>query len=84
MADWRLNVTTAFVGSGIEGNPYRAQIGDDYALAWQDETGTDAAALIPATNAYIVEVVCSAAIKDLIEADSNYVVNWSEEVANVP
>ena len=48
-------------------------------LWWTDVTAQPSENLRPDPNQYIIEVRAESSVIDLIEADSNYLVNWREE-----
>lgn len=57
----------------------------DHGLAdWTDVTGQPAENITPIPNALTVEVICNQAMLDAMEADSNCVGLWSEEVVETP
>lgn len=75
-------VLTPFVGSGAEEDEYYPQLANDFALiSWKDVTGIEAANIIPATNTYQVEIVCTDPVLEAIEADNTYFVIWSENLS---
>ena len=79
---WRAEITTTWTGTGAQDDDNRPQLGDDYALRkWEDVTGQPSANLRPDPNLYVVRVECEEAVLDAIEADADYLVLWSEEIA---
>ncbi|KKL83460.1 hypothetical protein LCGC14_1974480 [marine sediment metagenome] len=82
---WEAEIVTPWIGAGIDNDPNRPQLGDDYAIKrWEDTTGQLSANLHPDPSIYIVKVLVEAAVLDAIEADNNYQVLWAEEVVDAP
>lgn len=74
----RAQLVTAWVGTGVEGDPFRPAVIDSFAVrSWRDVTGQPSTNLIPEPNAFTVEVTCDEAALEAIVA-AGYVVLWSE------
>ena len=74
------HIVTPWIGTGAAGDAFRPQLADDYAVDWQDITGQQDRQLIPAPNAYTLQVTCDDATLAAIQADANYVVLFFEVV----
>lgn len=72
-------IATPWVGDGINVH-YHPKLEDDYPYKkWMDVTGQPSANLTPAPNMYVIEVVVDDVVLTQIEADSRYLVIWSED-----
>lgn len=75
----RARVLTPWTGDGSAADPFRPQVVLHHTLTTlKDVTGQAAGQLAPAPNLLAVEVTCAAAALDALEADSRYLVLWSE------
>ena len=73
-------VITAWESVTVTGREvFAPTINNNYTLLMcVDSTNQPAENLRPKPNLYIVQIECDEATLDLIEADPNYYVNWSE------
>jgi len=80
---WSAGVLTAWTGSATSlADAHRPQLLDDYdILRFEDITRQDAQNLQPDPNLYLIQVECEADVLGAIEADADYLVLWSEEIA---
>ena len=76
----RAQILSPWIGSGTDADQNRPLLNDVYPKAdWTDVTEQPTENLHPDPNLYIVEVECDAATLAAIEADSRFLVLWSEE-----
>ena len=79
---YRAEVATTWTGTGAEDDANRPKLGDDYALKkFEDCTGQPSENLRPDPNLYVVRVECEEAVLAEIEDSPDYLVLWSEEIA---
>ena len=82
MIMWRGELLTSWTGTGAStDDSNRPTLGDAFAIyKFEDRTGQPSANLHPAPNVYTVYFECEADVLDLIEADSDYYVEWAEPI----
>jgi len=78
----RAEILTEWLSPDANGDANRPRLGDDYVVSkWEDITGQPAVNLTPNPNLYSVYCECDDATLAAINADSNYYVVWSEQIA---
>ena len=76
----KAQVLTPWIGDGLSTETAnRPKIVDDYLLNCTDVTMQDSENLHPQPNMYIVQIECDQATLSAMEADSQYLVLWSED-----
>lgn len=71
-------VTTIWVGTGTDTDPFRPLVGDVFApVGWVDIVGHTP---IPTINAYTIRVTADTAVIDAIDTDPRFIVWDVEEV----
>jgi hypothetical protein len=53
---------------------------DVYPYKYEDVTGQETAQLTPDPNLFVIGITCEQTLLDLLEADPDYEVLWSEEL----
>lgn len=72
-----------WTGSGTYGNEYRPMVFEEYQVQITvDVVGQANSNIIPPVNCYIADCVMDEIELDLIEADDDYTVFWSEPYAS--
>lgn len=78
--DCEFEVMTAWIGSGVEGDPNRPLIGNAYSLKrWEDITGQPSANIPTDPNQYVVKALALCTVLDDIELDERFTVLWAVE-----
>lgn len=80
MANAKAWVVTPWVARTVPGTFDHPKLEDDHQLiSWTDVTGQPVQNISPEPNEYTVEIICTEAVLDAIEADAQYEVLWSED-----
>lgn len=71
-------VLSPYTGAGEIDDPYRPLLLDIWQIAWVDATDAPPENIIPSVNLLAGNVICDAVTLSGIEADSRFLVIWSE------
>lgn len=76
----RVQLLSPWIGDGTFGtNPYRPAFRDDYTyVRYADVTGQPGDQLPPSPNVLTLEALVDDAVFDVLEADTDYLILWSE------
>ena len=83
MPDWKLEIATQWVGSGIDEDSNRPLFGDEYTfIRWTDKTAQvmNQSGKRPKMNSYIVEAEETEAVYNSLDNDNSYLVFTAEGI----
>ena len=78
---YRVELVSAYIGTGKEGDAYRPAVGDAHKLAgWTDITGIASENILPDPNAMTLQAICDQATLDKMNADGVPILTVDEVV----